>query len=190
MNPLLKIILILCFTNTIFSQTDSSSIQKPSHNNIQHFLYEDSCGSPLTESDLWEVIQGKVINVKDGNTITIVQEDRNTKEILLAAIKLPPEGNSYRDSAKQMLNNLVMNKKINILVNPSVLHKNQEPEINEYTGIVYVNKKEVNLILLKLGYVFYIEPKAYTISNYTNCVYQIEERKAKRAKSGLWKVLN
>jgi endonuclease YncB( thermonuclease family) len=63
-------------------------------------------GQPQTE------ITGKVVKVIDGNTLEILQDDKQKVKVLLIGIDSPELQQAYGEKAKQFLERLVLNRKV------------------------------------------------------------------------------
>ncbi len=171
---ILSIALLLSFS--LCTQGQSHDSQRSPTPPSLSFEREDECGSPLRESMLWMSVEGKVIKVVDGDTIILLTKDNKRKRVNLVAV----DASSRQDAARRLLSGLVMNRSISVLVNPSKI------KAAIIVGVVRAEEKDVNRELLEAGAVRYHEPKSYSVSRYTACVYRIVERQAREAKRGLW----
>ncbi|HEY2976031.1 MAG TPA: thermonuclease family protein [Pyrinomonadaceae bacterium] len=171
---ILSIALLLSFS--LWAEGQSNDAQSGPMPRPLSFEHEDECGSPLRESMLWMSVEGKVIRVVDGDTIILLIKDNKRKRINLAAV----DASAGQDAARSLLSGLVMNRPISVLVNPSNIKSGL------VVGAVHAQEKDVNRELLEAGVVRYHEPKSYSVSRYTACVYRIVEREAREAKRGLW----
>jgi endonuclease YncB( thermonuclease family) len=170
----LTVILSVAVSLQVITRGQGSSA--PGKLQLSKAMYEDQCGNPLYESMAWSMVTGKVVEVVDGSTITIVLDNKTRRRIHLAAVAAPDIKEEFGKAARKMLKNLVLGKQVRVLVNPS----NDKAE--ELTGDIFgVNQK-----LIEMGMVRYKQPAPYTISNYMACVYQIIEAEAQNAKRGLW----
>ena len=170
---ILSITLLLSFSRWIEGQSNdaqSAPIPRPL---VEH---EDECGSPLRESMLWMSVEGKAIKVVDGDTIILLTKDNKRKRVNLVAV----DASAGQDAARSLLSGLVLNRRVSVLVNPRNIKSGM------VAGVVRAQEKDVNRELLEAGVGRYHEPKSYSLSRYTACVYRIVEREAREAKRGLW----
>ncbi len=70
------------------------------------------CGSLIGLAG--EEIKGKIVSVIDGNTIEILTVEKDTIKVLLQGIDSPDPGQHFADQAKKLLENLMLNKSVNI----------------------------------------------------------------------------
>ena len=121
-------------------------------------------------------ISGKVIAVKDGDTIELLYEGRPLT-IRLKHIDCPELNGSqpFGAAAKRFTSNLCFGKTV------QVMHHNEFDRYGRLIGIV-INEKQVNVnqALLKAGFAWHF--KKYSKST----EYARLEEKAKRLSCGLW----
>ena len=60
-----------------------------------------------------EILNGKVVSVTDGDTVTIVKNNQQTK-IRLAEIDTPEKNQPHGKKAKKALSNLIFNKEVEV----------------------------------------------------------------------------
>lgn len=141
------------------------------------FEYEDECGNPVEESMAWSLIEGKVVRVFGGDSFELLDNKGEHRIVKLVAI----DTSSAKDVAWSLLSRLLLDQKVDVLVNPS------DDKGRTLVGVVQLSMKDVNRELLAVGAARYKEPAAYTVSGYTACVYRIVEKKAREARKGIWK---
>lgn len=144
------------------------------------FEYEKECGNPEVESMLWQVIEGTVVSIIDGDSMKLRTNNGELRTVNLVAIDASPA----KDVARRLLSEMVLNRKVHVLVNPS------ESRVQTLVGVLHLGLKDVNSELLKAGAVKYQAPPPYSVSNYTACGYRIVERNAREAKKGVWQHSN
>lgn len=116
--------------------------------------------------------QGKVVGITDGDTLTLLVEQKEIK-IRLAQIDTPERGQSYGTRAKQALSNLAFGKTATVKVE----------NIDRYgrtVGRVYVGDIDVNAELVRQG-VAWVYRKYAT----DDSLFRVEAE-ARDAKRGLW----
>ena len=90
-----------------------------------------------------DVIIGKVVNVADGDTITVL-EDRTQHRIRLYGIDAPERRQDFSNRAKQFASDLVFGKKVRVV-------KKDIDRYDRIVGIVYVGDVCVNEELVRNG---------------------------------------
>ena len=120
-----------------------------------------------------ETLTGKVINIADGDTLTILTVSNVQVKIRLAGIDTPEKAQPFGAKATQALAALVLQKQVTVDVET----------IDRYgrtVGKVIVNGLDINAELVKKG-------MAWVYRRYTNDekLYALESN-AKKEKLGLW----
>jgi len=173
MKRLINLALIICSVSFVgTSQTPPPPAPKLSLT----FEYENECGSPLAESMLWESVEGKVTRILSGDSIEIRMSNHKRKRVSLAAVDSSHDANA----ARKTLTNLVLNKVVSVLVNPS------DTKRTNIIGVVHSQTTEINRALIETGVTAYREPPFYSMSQVNTCVYRILERKARDGRLGIW----
>jgi len=144
------------------------------------FEYENECGSPLVESTLWQSIEGTVVRIIDGESVKLLTNKGEQRIVKLVMINASPA----KEASRNLLSRLVLNRKVEVLVNPS------KSQSHTLVGVIHLVGKDVNRELLKAGAVKYQTPEPYSVSDYTACSYRIVERIAREAKKGIWESPN
>lgn len=140
------------------------------------FEFQDVCGDPRMESMAWVPLTGKAAEIVDGATFLLRQSDGRTKTVELAAI----DASANPAAAKDFLTKTLLGREIEVLVNPS---RSRDEKI---AGEVHLKDREINRELIERGLARFREPAPYSFSNYSACVYQKLEEKARVAKLGIW----
>ena len=71
-------------------------------------------GSMVTSMANVKEIKGQVINVIDGNTLTVKSVENETYKVILFGIDCPELGQSYGEKAKKCLERLMLKKNVNV----------------------------------------------------------------------------
>jgi len=61
-----------------------------------------------------EIIEGRVVGVHDGDTITLLMTDHQQVKVRLAQIDAPEIGQAFGQRSKQALSDLVFNKSVEV----------------------------------------------------------------------------
>ena len=120
-----------------------------------------------------ETIQGKVVHIADGDTLTVLTSSNQQVKIRLAGIDTPEKAQPFGNKAKQALAALAFQKYVTVDVET-------KDRYGRSVGKITVNGTDVNAELVKLG-------MAWVYRKYTNDqkLYALEAE-AKQAKRGLW----
>ena len=121
------------------------------------------------------LIQGKVISVADGDTITVLQNFKQYK-IRLYGIDTPEKKQDFGQKAKLFTSNMVFNKKVKVI----------PIDVDRYkriVGMVYVDEKCLNEELVKAGYAWVY--KKHCKKSFCDEWLKLEQA-ARENKLGLW----
>lgn len=118
-------------------------------------------------------LKGKVVKVKDGDTIVILDSTNTQYTIRVADIDCPERGQPYSKVAKDFVIQKIAGKVVN------VLEKNRD-RYGRIVGFVKYNGKDLSEELLKHGYAWHYK---YFSDDITLAAL---EKKAKKYKVGLW----
>ena len=116
---------------------------------------------------------GKVINIKDGDTVVILDENFNKYTVRIADIDCPEKKQPFGTKAKQFTSKEILGKTVEIKI------KNFD-KYGRTVGYILYENKNLSLELLKNGlawhYKYYSKDKAMSLL----------ENEAKKNKIGLW----
>ena len=118
-------------------------------------------------------LEGWVVAIADGDTITILDESKKQHKIRLGQIDAPESGMPYGRAAKKFLSDTVYRKTVRI----------QASDTDRYgrvVGIVHLDRKNINMLMVANGY-------AWAYRHYvTDIAYCEAEGSARRLRLGLW----
>lgn len=123
---------------------------------------------------------GKVIDVADGDTITILTQSDGKIKIRLAGIDCPESTQTHGEKAKQYLSSLVDGKRVSI----------QPETVDRYgrtVGMVLVNGANINEQIVSNGHGWVF--RKYCAADYCKAWLKLED-KARKERAGLWKDSN
>jgi len=119
------------------------------------------------------IILGHVIAVTDGDTIKILNGEKQEFKIRLAEIDAPEKDQPYGQKSKQNLSELVFNKDVKVI-------KSTIDRYGRIVGYIILDDVDINLELIKNG-------SAWVYDYYSKSkIYKEQETIAKNAKIGLW----
>jgi endonuclease YncB( thermonuclease family) len=120
-----------------------------------------------------EILEGRVIGVHDGDTVTLLMEGNQQVKIRLAQIDAPESDQAFGQRSKQSLSDMVFNKNIRV----------EKETIDKYgrtVGTIFVDGLDANREQIKRGMAW-----AYRKYLHDQSLLQVEDE-ARRAKVGLW----
>ncbi|MBX2967451.1 MAG: thermonuclease family protein [Cyclobacteriaceae bacterium] len=115
-------------------------------------------------------VRGKVVSVVDGNTLEVVSTDKETYRIVLMGIDCPEFGQPYADEARRFLEQIVLQKSVNV----KLMGKDRW---GNYLG--EITTRDINAELVKRGLAWCTEKDA------SEELKNLEQR-ARNQRAGLW----
>jgi len=123
----------------------------------------------FTLSAQTETLEGKVVKIADGDTLTLLTSSNEQVKIRLAGIDTPEKKQPFGNKAKQALANLAFQKQ-------ALIEVEVKDRYGRTVGVVFVDGLNVNAELVKQG-------MAWVYRKYTNdkALYELESRLRKRS---------
>lgn len=119
------------------------------------------------------VLIGKVVRVADGDTVTILTDQREQIRVRLDGIDAPERGQDFGTKATLFVRDLCLNKTVTI-------HKKETDRYGRVLGVLYVGDVNVNEALIRQGL-------AWHYKHYSNDpILDSLERLARREKLNIW----
>lgn len=125
-------------------------------------------------------LNGLVVAVADGDTITILDSQREKHKIRLAYIDAPEKNQAYGQKSKQFLSNLIYRKQVRIKVT-------EKDHYGRELGQVWLENKDVNLLIIEQGYAWhytYYARKNQSTKDFQQ--YEHAQSYAQNNRLGLW----
>lgn len=132
-----------------------------------------SCAAPA------DVLQGHVVGVTDGDTITVLDSDRRQHKIRIAGVDAPEKSQPYGQRAKEAMSALVYGKQVDV----------EWRKLDRYgrtIGVVTADEKDVGLELLRAGLVWHYKKYQSEQTSASRGIYAATEDQARRERLGLW----
>lgn len=118
-------------------------------------------------------IEGKVVKVSDGDTITVLDKNKVQNKVRLKEIDAPEKKQPFGQKSKQALSDLVFGKQVYVI-------SNSTDRYGRNLGVILVDGVHVNQRMVADGY-------AWAYRQYlTDPSYLKSEQNAKDKKLGLW----
>lgn len=124
-------------------------------------------------------ITGKVVAVYDGDTITVLDENKKQYKIRFNGIDAPEIKQDFGTRAKENLSNLVFGKQVKVLYD-------KVDKYQRIVGTVFVEGKDANLAQVQAGMAWHYKKYQDEQKEADRKLYAEAETKAKTAKIGLW----
>ena len=181
------LITLLIFLSCVSSYAqDEKKSETGTSGNFQ--IYDDPCGNPAEESQLYTNREGKITKVISANLVVFEQkiENGNKKKEKFVVELIGVDSITNRKKIKQFLEKYVLNQNVEIIGN---LKKESDKKFN---GLVFVASDDddvdwINENLLENGIANYKSfESANLVSMVMPCRLQKAEEKAKKAKLGIW----
>lgn len=120
-----------------------------------------------------ETLEGTVVKISDGDTLTLLTSSNQQVKVRLAGIDTPENKQPFGNKAKQALAKLAFQKQ-------ALVEVETKDRYGRTVGIVFVNGQNVNAELVRLG-------MAWVYRKYTDdkALYRLEAQ-AKEENLGLW----
>ena len=126
-----------------------------------------------------KTIDGLVVGVSDGDTITVLDQQKNTFKIRLQGIDAPEKKQAFGEKSKQSLHDLVHSKQVRI-------EYDKEDKYGRIVGKVTVDDVDICLQQLVLGMAWHYKKYQNEQSVSDRALYSETELKSKSLKIGLW----
>lgn len=129
------------------------------------------------------VIEGKVINVHDGDTVTVLDRNNKKTHIRLQGIDAPELKQEYGSASQQNLSRMVLGKQVTIVWT----------KLDKYrrtVGTIMLDGQDVNIEQVKAGLAWHFKKYADEQDPADRATYAAAEVQARSAKLGLWKDTN
>lgn len=125
------------------------------------------------------VIEGKVINVHDGDTITVLDQDNKKFHIRLQGIDAPELKQEFGSVSQQNLSRLVLGKQV-------AIYWSKVDKYRRTVGTIMLAGHDVNIEQVKAGLAWHFKKYEDEQSPQDRVTYAAAEQTARAAKLGLW----
>jgi endonuclease YncB( thermonuclease family) len=134
----------------------------------------------VTANNIQLVIEGKVINVHDGDTVTVLDQNNKKFHIRLQGIDAPELKQEFGDVSQENLSRMVLGKDVTIVWT----------KLDKYrrtVGTIMLNGHDVNIEQVRAGMAWHFKKYEDEQSPADRRTYAAAEQQARAAKLGLWK---
>lgn len=124
-------------------------------------------------------LEGIVVSVTDGDTITVLDPSNRQYKVRFAGIDAPEKSQPYGQRAKEQLSELVFNRQV-------VIETEKEDRYGRIVGKVLVDGRDTNFAMVVAGYAWHYKKYQAEQSSDDRLLYDSAEKEARAAKRGLW----
>ena len=128
-------------------------------------------------------LQGKVIGVADGDSLTVLDNNKTQHKIRLQGIDAPEKVQAFGQKSKQALHQLAHNKQVTV-------EFQKKDKYGRTVGKVLVNGNDICLEQIKLGMAWHYTQYATEQPKEDRIAYQQAELAARGQALGIWKDQN
>lgn len=128
-------------------------------------------------------LEGKVVGMADGDTITVLEANNTQHKIRLQGIDAPEKAQAFGQKSKQSLHQLIHNKQVSV-------EFQKKDKYGRIVGKVLHEGTDVCLEQIKLGMAWHYKQYASEQSKEDRETYALAELRAQSQKIGLWKDTN
>lgn len=130
-------------------------------------------------SDKPGTLQGRVVNVSDGDTITVLDSSKKQHKVRLAGIDAPEKKQPFGRQSKESLSLLVFNRQVTIELGKT-------DRYGRTVSKVSINGVDANLEQIKAGMAWHYKKYQKDQSIEDRVEYARAEDEARAGKRGLW----
>jgi endonuclease YncB( thermonuclease family)/methylphosphotriester-DNA--protein-cysteine methyltransferase len=142
-----------------------------------HAQQPSSVAVPVNNVQL--VIEGKVVKVHDGDTVTVLDQDNKKFNIRLQGIDAPELKQEFGAASQKNLSGMVLGKQVKIFWN----------KVDKYrrtVGTIMLDGRDINIEQVKAGVAWHYKKYEDEQSPADRLTYAAAEESARAAKLGLW----
>lgn len=129
---------------------------------------------------LADTIEGRVVGVSDGDTVTLLDSTKTQHKIRLQGIDAPEAKQAFGQASKRHLSNLVFNRQVTLTCTKTDRYQRK-------VCVVIVGGVDANLEQVKAGMAWWYRAYAKEQIPEHRAVYQAAEMDAQRQRIGLWR---
>ena len=125
------------------------------------------------------IIEGRVVGVADGDTITVLDADRVQHRIRLGGIDAPEKRQAFGTRSKQSLSDIVFNRAVTV-------ETGKTDRYGRAIGKVLVDGIDANLQQVSRGFAWHYKAYEREQSLSDRQLYDFAQSEARAARRGLW----
>ncbi|MEZ5425863.1 MAG: thermonuclease family protein [Pyrinomonadaceae bacterium] len=170
----------------IFLTVGAFGVHSQNNSNVSRSTQTDEQKVPVVipseriDEDI-SLIQGNVIVVYDGDTISLQNEENKIFTIRLQGIDAPEGKQSFGKDSKEKLANLILGKNVIVVIDKRDIY-------DRYIGNVYYQGQDIGLLQIKAGMAWHFKRYQEDQTAQNRKKYAQAEQEAHDARVGLWEV--
>jgi endonuclease YncB( thermonuclease family)/methylphosphotriester-DNA--protein-cysteine methyltransferase len=125
------------------------------------------------------VIEGKVVKVSDGDTITVLDRENNQHKIRFQGIDAPESKQAFGQASKENLSNMIFGKEVKVVWSKT-------DKYGRTVGKILLDGRDINIEQIKAGYAWHYKSYEREQPPEDRVSYAAAEQDARAAKRGLW----
>jgi endonuclease YncB( thermonuclease family) len=125
-------------------------------------------------------VEGRVVGVSDGDTVTLLDDLRVQHRIRLAGIDAPEKAQAYGDASKRHLSDMVFGESVTV-------EYEKHDRYGRIVGKVLKHGRDASLEQLRAGLAWHYKQYQREQSGADRSAYAAAEQLAQRAHAGLWR---
>jgi len=129
------------------------------------------------------VIEGHLVAIADGDTITILDREKVQHKVRLSGIDAPEKGQAFGDRSKESLSRLVFDRQVEA-------HCHKKDRYGREVCKVMRGATDVNLEQIRAGMAWWYREYANEQTPDGRASYEAAEQEAREKKVGLWREPN
>lgn len=138
-----------------------------------------ACLLAVVPASLAGELAGRVVGITDGDTLTVLVDERRQVKIRLTGIDAPESRQPFGQVAKRALSGLAFQK-------AAVVQFEKQDRYGRVIGKVLVDGVDLNLQMVKAGLAWWYRKYSAEQSGPDQATYEAAEGEARTAKRGLW----
>lgn len=136
-----------------------------------------------TANNVQLVIEGKVVGVHDGDTVTVLDQNNKKFTIRLQGIDAPELKQEFGAASQKNLSGMVLGKQVSI-------HWSKVDKYRRTVGTIMLAGRDINIEQVKAGVAWHYKKYEDEQSVADRRIYAAAEESARAAKLGLWNAAN
>lgn len=124
-------------------------------------------------------LEGKVISIADGDTVTVLDANKEQHKIRFAGVDAPESAQPYGNAAKKYLSSLIGSKDV-------CVEWDKNDKYNRKVGVIRLDGKDINYEMVKAGYAWHYKKYQEEQKPEDRTLYSDAQDKAKSDVIGLW----
>jgi endonuclease YncB( thermonuclease family) len=126
-----------------------------------------------------QTLVGRVVAIADGDTLTVLDDQKTQHKIRLAGIDAPERKQPFGQVSKQYLSSLVSGQSVEVKIE-------KQDRYRRSIGKVLVNGRDANLALVTAGLAWHYKKYQNEQNLSDRLLYSSAETQARQERRGLW----